>query len=555
MIPRWPRANDAVRTWALATGYVVAYVALDRVSYVFPIAPFAITPWNPPAGLSLAFLLLAGLHVAPALAVAAVLADVLVRGGGVHLGFSVLSSVIIAACYTGVAAFLLRAARIDPALRRLRDVAWIGATAVPASLVVAGAYVGLHAAAGLIPRQGLATSVLRFWIGDMIGIIVTTPALLAFVAWRRSAPPARPGRAVETAGQAAATAAALAVVLWLGPPEAPRFFYLLFPPIIWIALRRGLHGTIAAILAVQVVLIGVLYLRHFPEEHVLEFQFLMLSLAFVGLFLGITVTERARGADEALRDVSQRLATEEKLRAKEDELASVLRFAAAGQVASSLAHELNQPLYALSTYVQSCQLIASRPDGDPALLAELMAKAVREVERAGDVVKRLREFFQTGAIRFERIAVRRLLEGAAEASRRRTERHRIALSLECAEDLGEVACDALQIEIVLHNLVGNAIDAIESGHGALREVRLSARAGDGQVEIRVEDTGPGITDDVAARLFEPFTTSKPEGMGLGLVISRYIVEAHGGRLWAEPLAAGCAFCLSLPRGTSGPNDA
>jgi PAS domain S-box-containing protein len=646
-----PRRTSA-RSWALAGGYVALYVALDRVSYVFPIEPFAITPWNPPAGLSLAFLLLAGLRVAPALAVAALVADVLVRGGGVHLGLSILSSLVIAGFYTAVAALLIHVARIDTALRRLRDVAWLAGTAVPASLVVATAYVGLHAMAGLIPPQDVGTSVLRFWIGDMIGIVVTTPVLLAFARRPLQYLPSASRRGVETVAQVAATAAALGVVLWLGAPEAPRFFYLLFLPIIWIALRRGLHGTIIATLAVQVALIALLQLGQFREEHVLEFQFLMLSVALVGLFLGITVTERSRaqhalarseaelrttfdtapdglvtldaagrvtsanpaacailrvsaaelvgrtftsvvpefeslpaeftGAELSalrpdgtpvalevsaaparasglhivtLRDVSRRHAAEEKLRAKQEELTVVLRFAAAGQVASALAHELNQPLYALSTYVQSCQLLASSPDGDRAVLAELMGQAVREVTRAGEVVKRLREFFQSGATRLERVPVRRLLDGAAEASRRRAERHRIALSVECPDDLGEATCDALQIEIVLHNLVGNAIDALRTGASPRREIRLSARARDGQAEIRVEDSGPGIAEDVAARLFEPFTTTKQDGMGLGLSIARSIVETHGGRLWAERLPAGCAFCLSLPLERPEKNDA
>jgi signal transduction histidine kinase len=516
---------------------VAGYVILDRVSYVFPLAPFAITPWSPPAGLSVAFLLLAGLRFAPAVALAALLADVLVRGGAVHLGFSAASSVVIAGCYAGVAAFLLRTARIDPALRALRDVAWLTATAVPASLALAGAYVGLHTAAGLIPRAALAASILRFWIGDMIGIVVTTPVLLVLATWRRGEPRAPARGALETAAQSAAASAALGIVLWIGPPDAPRFFYLLFPPFIWIALRRGLRGTIVATLAVQVALIAVLHLRRFPDEGVLELQLLMLSLALVGLFLGITVDERAR----AVR--------------KEEELAGVLRFAAAGQVASSLAHELNQPLYALATYVQSCQILAADPAGDRALLTDLMGKAVAEVGRAGEVVKRLREFFQTGATRLERVPVVRLLDAAAEASRRRAERHRIALTVDgSAAGAGAVACDPLQLEIVLHNLVGNAVDAICSGPRERREIRLGARRREDQVELRVEDSGPGIAPEAAARLFEPFTTTKAQGMGMGLAISRYIVEAHGGRLWAAPLPAGTAFYVSLPDAAE-PSDA
>jgi len=634
-------------TWAIVAGYVVAYVALDRVSYVFPLAPFAITPWNPPAGLSVAFLLLVGLRLAPALFVAALLADVLVRRGGVHAGYSIVASLLIALGYAGLAAFLRRLGRIDPGLRRLRDVTWLVAASIPASLLVAVAYVGIHAAAGLISDDRVAPSIMRFWIGDMIGIVVTTPVLLLLASASRPAAGAYDGRRWEIAGQIAATAAALAVILALRPADEPRLFYLLFPPIIWIALRHGLVGASLATLAVQVILITVLALRGHPAEEALEFQFLMLSLALVSLFLGVVVTERERTRDELarseselrtifdtapdglvtldgagrvvsanpaalrllalpardllgrpfadcvvgfppptsvvgaelaavqpdgarvplevsvapapgtglhiamLRDVSPRKAAEEKLREKQEELSGVLRFAAAGQVASSLAHELNQPLYALSTYVQSCQILASRPDGDRALLAELMEKAVREVARAGEVVRRLREFFQTGATRLETVSVQRLLEGAAEASRRRTERHRIALAVDCAADAGDLRCDALQLEMVLHNLVGNAVDAIAAGEGERREIRLAARAADGKVEIRVEDSGPGIPREVAARLFEPFTTTKPDGMGLGLAIARYIVEAHGGKLWVEPLPAGSVFCLSLPHGATG----
>jgi len=633
------------RTWVLVAGYVAAYVALDRVSYLFPVEPFAITPWNPPAGLSVAFLLLLGLRFAPALLLAAFLADLLVRGGGVNPGFSLLSSLVIALGYAGLGAFLRGWARVDPALRRLRDVTWLVASAAPAALAVAVAYVGAHAAAGHIPVDRLGPSILRFWIGDMIGIVVTTPVLL--LAFARGLPaPRLSGRGREIAAQVAATTAALALVLAPGPPEEPRLFYLLFPPIIWIALRHGLPGTSLATLAVQVALIGVLAARG-HRENVLEFQLLMLALALVSSFLGITVSERARARDALarseselravfetapdglvtldgdgrvvsanpaalrllavpaellrgrpiadrvegfpslpargdaaeltalragggriplevsiapapgaglhiaiLRDVSPRKAAEEKLREKQEELSGVLRFAAAGQVASSLAHELNQPLYALTTYVQSCQLIASRPDGDRALLAELMEKAVREAARAGEVVRRLREFFQTGATRLEPVPVRRLVEGAREAIRRRAERHRIALAVECAEGLGDLRCDALQIEMVLHNLATNAVDAIVAGERERREVRLVARAAGGQVELRVEDSGPGIAAEVAPRLFEPFTTTKADGMGLGLAIARYIVEAHGGRLWAEPLPAGSAFCLSLPLGAS-----
>jgi two-component system sensor kinase FixL len=630
------------RAWVGVLAYLVAYVALDWTSYVFPVKTYAITPWNPPAGLSVAFLLLGGLRLAPALLAAALIADLLVRPGGVGAGFSLLSSLVLAAGYMGLVAFLMRVARIDLELRRVRDVGWLVGTVVPVTLAIAAVYVGLHAGAGLLRVEETGPSILRFWIGDMIGVVVTAPALLVVSSWRRAWRPPRAGGAMEVGLQAVVTAAALAVVLGWGAPTESRLFYLLFPPVIWVALRHGLRGVALALLAVQVALILALDVRYRAEDTVLEFQFLMLTLALVGLFLGAATAERARARDDlarsdaelrtvfesvpdgvvtldaagrvrtanaaagrilgdgtaqlvsrplsglvpgiperpmgaasvetsiqrpggplrlevslspapgtdlhiaVLRDVTRRKATEEQLREKQEQLTSVLRFAAAGQVASSMAHELNQPLYALTTYIQACQVLASSPTGDRSQLAELMDKAVQEVARAGEVVHRLREFFQAGTLRLERVGVRRLLDDAAEGVRRRTERHGISLAVECSADTGEVSCDPVQLEIVLHNLLGNAVDAIAAGQAPRREIRLVARGSGSEVAVRVEDSGPGVSEEVSRRLFEPFTTTKPFGMGLGLAISRYIVEAHGGRLWMERLPAGSAFCFALP---------
>ncbi|MGH8697985.1 MAG: sensor histidine kinase, partial [Burkholderiales bacterium] len=248
-----------------------------------------------------------------------------------------------------------------------------------------------------------------------------------------------------------------------------------------------------------------------------------------------------------LRDVSERKAIEGRLREREAELDRSLRLAAAAETASALAHELSQPLSAIATYVRACALMLERPDEYRTRLAETMRTVTAEVGRAGEVVRRLRDFFRSGTSRLERVPVAELLQGGAERLARRLERHRIELRMETAPGLPAVLVDRLQIETVLHNLLANAIDAIMGADSAERTVRIRAAPGaQGSVRITVTDSGPGLAGEAVEDMFRPFATTKPDGMGLGLAISRSIVENHGGRLVAEAAARGAVFSFTLP---------
>jgi C4-dicarboxylate-specific signal transduction histidine kinase len=241
--------------------------------------------------------------------------------------------------------------------------------------------------------------------------------------------------------------------------------------------------------------------------------------------------DRAAGAGEALE-------------AREAELQRSLRLAAA-RTASALAHD-NQPLSAIATYVRACAILAERPEENRARLVETMGTVTTEVARAGDVVRRLREFFRSGSSRLEHVSVARLLASAAERAAPRLERHRIALTVECDPSLAGVLVDRLQIETVLHNLIANAIDAITAGDAAERAIRLRAAPdARGAVRITVRDSGPGLPAGMPPDAFPPFATTKPHGMGLGLAISRSIVESHGGRLAADPVERGASFSFNL----------
>jgi two-component system, LuxR family, sensor kinase FixL len=513
---------------AVVAAYVAAYVALDWVSFIDPVAAFAITPWNPPPGLSLAFLLRYGIRQGGWLFVAALAAEFLVRGVPAPLYVLVAASLLLAVSYTAVAALLTRVLHFAPDLASLRDASVFVVTAAIACAVIALAFVALFAGSGLLPPGEFWRSVTQFWIGDLIGIVVTAPALLVVTR-------ARTRLSIRLTGEALAQLVAIAVSLWIvfgaGLGETPRLFYVLFLPVIWIATRHGLEGAVFGTLAIQLGLIAAIVLTNQDKGTVLEFQFLMLAIATAGLLLGAAVSERR--------------VIERQLREKQATLDRSLRLAAASELASALAHELNQPLSAITAYLRACQLMLAQSGNAASELGATMDKVIGEANRAGSVVRRLRDFFRSGSATIESIAPPVLIEDACATVRERATRHGVALA-QSAQNLPDVRVDRVQIEAVLHNLLANAIDALKQRPGE-REVRVdAAHDAPGFVRITVADNGPGIASEIAASLFDPFVTTKATGMGLGLAVSRSIVDAHGGRLWHEPRDPGSAFCFTVP---------
>ena len=518
---RWPSS-------AVAAAYIALYVALDWVSFIDPVAAFAITPWNPPPGLSVTFLLRRGLRQAPWLFVAALTAEFLVRGAPAPLPLLIAASLLLAASYTAVTALLTRVLRVDPDLASLRDASMLVVTAAVACGTLALAFVALFAGSGLLPAGEFWRSAMQFWIGDLIGIVVTAPVLLV-VTRKRNRPALR--ISVEGFAQAVAIGVALWLVFGAGLPDATALFYVLFLPVIWIAMRHGIEGAVFGTLATQVGLIVAVVLTGQGRGAVLEFQFLMLAIATTALLLGAAVSER-RTIERTLRE-------------KQATLDRSLRLAAASELASSLAHELNQPLSAIIAYLRACELMLARPGDDTAELRTTMNKVIAEASRAGSVVRRLRDFFRSGSARIETVAPAALIAEACAAVIERARRNGVSVE-QSARNLPGVRVDRVQIEAVLANLLGNAIDALQQCPGE-REVRIDASPdAPGFVRIAVTDNGPGVDPEITQSLFDAFVTTKASGMGLGLAISRSIVDAHGGRLWHEARNPGSRFCFTVP---------
>jgi PAS domain S-box-containing protein len=258
------------------------------------------------------------------------------------------------------------------------------------------------------------------------------------------------------------------------------------------------------------------------------------------------------GAPDAVvavaRDVTDRHRAEEQARQHLQSLAHVARVSSMGEMASAIAHEINQPLTAIANYAYACLrlLRGGQATGGEAL--EVMQRVAAEAERAGEVVRKMRSFVRGEEGQVSALDANFLVGEVLRLAAPEARQSGVELVQALAPGLPEVLADSIQIQQVLLNLVRNAAEAIVAGDCAERVVRIeTARADPGQVEIRVADTGPGLAPEALARAFEPFYTTKADGIGIGLALSRSIVDAHGGRLWATSSAGhGATFHLTLP---------
>ncbi|MBL6457370.1 PAS domain S-box protein [Belnapia sp. T6] len=258
-----------------------------------------------------------------------------------------------------------------------------------------------------------------------------------------------------------------------------------------------------------------------------------------------------------VRNLTEQQESERRLQELQSELLHVSRVSAAGEMASALAHELNQPLTAIASStgaaLRMLRTATRAANGGPALperAIEAMERAVTQSLRAGQIVRRLREFVAKGEADRQLERLPGLIDEASALALVGARQRGVRVTFDLAPDLPPVLVDRIQIQQVLLNLMRNAIEAMteEGEPQERRELAVTAAArGTDEVGLAVADTGPGLAPQVAARLFEPFVSTKPNGMGVGLSICRSIIEAHGGRLWAEPNpGGGTVFRLTLP---------
>jgi two-component system, LuxR family, sensor kinase FixL len=248
-----------------------------------------------------------------------------------------------------------------------------------------------------------------------------------------------------------------------------------------------------------------------------------------------------------IRDLTERQATEARLQELQAELVHMSRLTAMGEMASALAHELNQPLSAIANYMKgSRRLLKDEVDERGKILADAMDKAADQALRAGEIIRRLRDFVARGESERRVEDVKKLVEEASALSLVGAKDRGVRVRFEFDPKVDFVLADKVQVQQVLLNLMRNAIEAMEDV--ARRELVVStAAAKDNLVAISVADTGTGIAPEISAQLFQPFITTKRHGMGVGLSISRTIIEAHGGTITALPNpGGGTVFAFTLP---------
>jgi two-component system sensor kinase FixL len=247
-----------------------------------------------------------------------------------------------------------------------------------------------------------------------------------------------------------------------------------------------------------------------------------------------------------VRDLTERQETEARLQELQSELLHVSRLNAMGQMAATLAHELNQPLSATTNYLRACQRLLDAPAPlDLARIGQAVTLAAEQTLRSGQIIRRLRDFVARGETEMRAESAPKLAEEASALALVGVKERGIKAQLRLDWHSPRVFVDKVQVQQVLLNLIRNAIEAMAGTER--RELMVSVSPEAGMVVFGVADTGSGLPPEVAVQLFRPFVTTKREGMGVGLSICRTIVEAHGGRIWTEPNpGGGTVFRFTMP---------
>jgi two-component system sensor kinase FixL len=250
------------------------------------------------------------------------------------------------------------------------------------------------------------------------------------------------------------------------------------------------------------------------------------------------------GASKIVRDITAERRNQSRIQELQSELVHVARLSTLGQMASAIAHELNQPLTAVGNYAGALERLLSAGNANPERVGQIVDRIRQQTTRAGDVIRRLRDHVAKRGTQRRPEKLNAVVEEAVGLGLVGTAHQEMATRFILDDAVGAAVIDRVQIGQVIINLVRNAVEAMESSKR--RELTVSTHAVVGAVEIKVSDTGPGIAPEVAERLFQPFVTSKPTGLGLGLSICREIVEAHGGELSAASIpSGGTTFTLRL----------
>lgn len=526
--------------------YVAIYITLEWLSDLRAPGGMPITAWSPGLGVLFAAMIRGDPAAAFALFVGAFFTEALFTSAHIGSATTLFVAAFIALVYAQVA-WLARAMGLDHRMERVHDVALLLSAALGGALLTGVFITFLLSGAGFLPSGQEARVTMPLLVGDMIGVAVITPLVL------RASLPATRALMLTPSFIAGVTAASLFAggVIWMMLQDPQHFstdlFYVLFLPVVFAALRNGLDGVCVTLAVTQVTLVGGLDHFGYGQEAYAQYQTLMGVLTATGLLAGAVSSER----DAASRDAR---AARQRLKDKESEAARADRFQSATGLASALAHEINQPMTAARAFARTAQVLSQHDAPDLARVREYVGRSIEQIDGAAAILKGMREFISRGDAGRALVRPADILGDALLLVRPLAAQNRVRLVSE-PEPADQIRCDRVQIQQVLVNLIGNAIDAISSAERADGVVVISIRPTDeGRVEFSVRDNGPGVDPQFATKLFEPLATTKSSGLGLGLAISSDIVTAHEGRLWLEngqPGATEFRFWLPVETGEGG----
>lgn len=515
--------DDTRRAILMGAGYCLAAVALDWLSTIGLYRGIGVTPWSPATGLSLAYAYMVGVPAWPYIAAAEGLTLLLVN----PTRFSLPLIPIVALATCGIWIFAAQAMRsmagFDPRLRTLQSHLLLIAVAAAGALAHSAIYMSALSLDGLIKEPETFSAAWRLVVGDIVGILIVSPLPLLFQdrIWQRP-------RLVHLL-QVGALVAALWTVFAYRQASAYQLFYLLFMPLLWVALKEGIGTTVLMLNVAQLGIIAGTQLRADFYPGTGSLQILMIALAITGLLVSAIVTERETAA--------------QRLREQQAALGRALRLRSAGETAAAIAHQINQPITAISTYaaVTRDAIAAGKTD----LANSTLEKLSKECDRAAEVMRSIRDLVRQGTLSPSSMRLSGLLEDIRSAHASEIAAQRIVLDIDIRSGASHIQADAIQLEQAIDNLVVNSIEAIsESGRSG--RIKISVRTEGDDTIVDVEDDGPGFGPGRESASPTPFVTTKRNGSGLGLAIARSVAEAHGGSLAIMNRNSGACVRIRLP---------
>ena len=524
--------------WRTGAAFLVAYLALNLLTQWHEFDRLGITLWSPDDGLSLA-LLIESVAFAPFVFLGAVLVDLSIAGADRSIAVSLTAELFLTLAYVGLAFVLKNKLKFDIRQFRLPDVVaflvFIPAGAAAASFI----YCGVLYLGGDLSADKLLAAIGHCWIGDALGMVTVIPAATAIFIYS-SRPRGRWSDHTLFTLFIFVLGMCLGFAALIGVGDRLHFlFNLLFLPVIWVAMRLGYAGVALALVTIQLTLAAITAFVGYDTTDFAILQLLMLVLSITGLLLGAVTTERQ---DAALR-----------LREQQRELARMASDARAGAMGMALAHEVSQPLSTITAYVHAARrLLQSSVASEP--IMDALIKAEAEAQRAREVLERVRDFVSNGNLNLSAHDASVLADRIGALCREEAAARGVQVEVESVSCVPLVKVDGVQIEQVLMNLVANAIDAASERPDGRGRVTIRVAAKESAIVIEVEDNGRGVAPELADTIFDAYQTTKPRGMGLGLHLSRRIVQRHSGRLWWEPIRTGGArFVVELPTDGSSRN--